>query len=387
VNSYAASQHKIRDEGDRVITLRNVIETEKSTNDETDRHMHLSWDNFRRLKSEYESLFDELICTDPDRLRGMHEELGRLSKEVELGWKLKQDQLEDLLDILHHENYTTTGLFSGNDGVDQLCKGLSEYVETVNGTAWEVEKPELDEHLQEVQDIKIAIDTHPCPCVWSSWEMWSECSTTCEAGSRYRQREIEKEAINNGADCLGEDEEREACNADVCCPVNCIWSLWGEWNACPSGCDQHTTRTRTKAVVAECEGIDCAGMDYEEKSCSRERELENKITELKQKIGQCQAITCSTGYVAASGDVPGWGNIGANSTNNILTSDACGELCDQTYGCCSYEWSPTSKICNLNVECYPSAPKYQDFGFCMKDTATGETGALDGPEASTPTAT
>jgi len=288
VNSYAASQHKIRDEGDRVITLRNVIETEKSTNDETDRHMHLSWDNFRRLKSEYESLFDELICTDPDRLRGMHEELGRLSKEVELGWKLKQDQLEDLLDILHHENYTTTGLFSGNDGVDQLCKGLSEYVETVNGTAWEVEKPELDEHLQEVQDIKIAIDTHPCPCVWSSWEMWSECSTTCEAGSRYRQREIEKEAINNGADCLGEDEEREACNADVCCPVNCIWSLWGEWNACPSGCDQHTTRTRTKAVVAECEGIDCAGMDYEEKSCSRERELEDKITELKQKIGQCQ---------------------------------------------------------------------------------------------------
>ena len=129
---------------------------------------------------------------------------------MELGWKLKQDQLEDLLHILHHENYTTTGLSSGNDGVDQLCKGLSEYVEKVNGTSWKVEKPELDEHLQEVKDIKIAIETHPCPCVWTVWEMWSECSTTCEAGSRYRQRTILKEAINNGAECVGDDEEGEA---------------------------------------------------------------------------------------------------------------------------------------------------------------------------------
>ena len=61
-----------------------MIETGKSSNDVTDRHMHLSWDSFRQLKSEYESLFDELICTDPDRLRGMHEELDRLSKEVKI---------------------------------------------------------------------------------------------------------------------------------------------------------------------------------------------------------------------------------------------------------------------------------------------------------------
>ena len=85
MNIRGTCQFILQDEGDdRVITLRNVIETEKSTNDETDRHMHLSWDTFRQLKSEYESLFDALICTDPDRLRDMHEEMDRLSKEVNI---------------------------------------------------------------------------------------------------------------------------------------------------------------------------------------------------------------------------------------------------------------------------------------------------------------
>jgi len=274
-----------------VITLNKVIETGKSSNVETDRHMHLSWDQFRRIKEDYERLFDQLICTDPDRVRSMHEELVMLSKEVELGWNLKQDQLEDLTDILHHENYNATGLSTGNDGVDQLCEGLTEYIEKVNKTAWEVEKPELDEHLQEVEDIEIAIATHPCPCVWSSWEGWSECSTTCEAGSRNRQREIEKEAINNGAECVEDKEEKEACNEDVCCPVNCEWGAWVDWGACPSGCDQEKTRIRQKIVMESCNGIACTGKDYEKMSCSRERELEDEIKELEEELDTCQATS------------------------------------------------------------------------------------------------
>ena len=74
----------LQDEVDRVITLNKVIETGKTSNVETDRHMHLSWEEFRRVKSDYESLFDELICTEPDRLRRMRKELDRLSKEVKI---------------------------------------------------------------------------------------------------------------------------------------------------------------------------------------------------------------------------------------------------------------------------------------------------------------
>jgi len=292
----AASHNKILVQEDRTIILNKVIENGKSSNVETDRHMHLDWDRFRQLKSEYDSKFDELICTDPDQLRDMHRELDELSKKVELGWNLKQEQLDDLVDVLHNENYNATGLSTGNEGVDDLCQGLQEYIDKVNHTAWEVEKPELDDHLQEVIDIKIAIDTHPCPCVWGEWSIWSDCSTTCEAGERSRERVILKVAINNGTECEGDHDESEVCNADVCCPVNCVWNLWEEWNACPSGCDQHTTRTRTKAVVAVCNGTDCIGEDFEEKSCFRERELEDKIAVLKQQIDQCQDNPTTISY-------------------------------------------------------------------------------------------
>jgi len=290
----AASHNKILVQEDRTIILNKVIENGKSSNVETDRHMHLDWDRFRQLKSEYDSKFDELICTDPDQLRDMHRELDELSKKVELGWNLKQEQLDDLVDVLHNENYNATGLSTGNEGVDDLCQGLQEYIDKVNHTAWEDEKPELDGHLQEVIDIEIAIDTHPCPCVWAEWSIWSDCSTTCEAGERNRNRAIFKDAINNGRECEGDTDESEVCNDDVCCPVNCVWNLWEEWNACPSGCDQHTTRTRTKAVVAICNGTDCTGEDFQEKSCSRERELEDEIAVLQQQIDQCQGtvVTC-----------------------------------------------------------------------------------------------
>jgi len=333
-----------------VITLNKVIETGKSSNVETDRHMHLSWDQFRRIKEDYERLFDQLICTDPDRVRSMHEELVMLSKEVELGWNLKQDQLEDLTDILHHENYNATGLSTGNDGVDQLCEGLTEYIEKVNKTAWEVEKPELDEHLQEVEDIEIAIATHPCPCVWSSWEGWSECSTTCEAGSRNRQREIEKEAINNGAECVGEKEEIEACNEDVCCPVNCMWGAWEDWGACPSGCDQEKTRIRQKMVMESCNGIECTGKDYEKMSCSRERELEDEIKQLEQELDTCQQETsdCPPGWIHAGAhphydnyyDIPVCFLISHNKMN-WTTAD---EFCAANGGYLAEITSPEEKI-------------------------------------------
>ena len=137
--------------------------------------------------------------------------------KVELGWNLKQHQLIDLMDILHHENYTNTGLSTGNDGVNDVCSGLWTYIEKVNETAWDDEKPELETHLQEVIDIRIRIDTHPCPCVWSPWVQWSACTTTCERGLRFRERQIEKDAINNGTECRGPSEEDEVCNADVCC--------------------------------------------------------------------------------------------------------------------------------------------------------------------------
>ena len=60
--------------------------------------------------------------------------------------------------------------------------------------------------------------------------------------------------------------------------VDCVWNTWEDWPACPSGCPvggglQEKTRTRSKAVAAACNGIDCAGPDFEKEHCSREEEL------------------------------------------------------------------------------------------------------------------
>ena len=151
---------------------------------------------------------------------------------------MKQKQYRALEDVLHHENYTVTGLSTGNDKVEDTCEGLAEYIDISNKTA-QIEKVELDEHLQEVLDDQIKIDTHPCPCVWGQWEEWSICSTTCEAGVQYRERVIEKAAINNGTECLGSSDESQSCNEEVCCRKffsNCEIISKKLWLKAPKSC-------------------------------------------------------------------------------------------------------------------------------------------------------
>ena len=142
--------------------------------------------------------------------------------QVETSHKLKQDQLDELKKVLHDEQWSDTGLSTGNDKVDDECKGLDEYIKKANETATE-EDEEIKEHIKEVEDAKEKMNSHPCPCVWGPWSDWTECSKTCEAGSRQRERQIEKEAVNNGTECHGEELEEEVCNA-VCCRKsnNCI---------------------------------------------------------------------------------------------------------------------------------------------------------------------
>ena len=134
---------------------------------------------------------------------------------METSHQLKQDQLNELKKVLHDEEWTDTGLSTGNDKVDDECKGLDEYIKKANETATE-EDEEIKEHIKEVEDAKEKMNSHPCPCVWGPWSDWTECSKTCEAGSRHRERQIEKEAVNNGTECTGEELEEEVCN-DICC--------------------------------------------------------------------------------------------------------------------------------------------------------------------------
>merc|ERR1711974_299830 len=69
---------------------------------------------------------------------------------------------------------------------------------------------------------------------------------------------------------------------------------------CPSGCDQKKFRTRVKKMLAHCNGIDCKGQDYEVLSCSRERELEDELSRLKQQIKTCNSATTTTTKITST---------------------------------------------------------------------------------------
>jgi len=278
-----------------VLVMNRDIGLGQSKDAGTDRDLHQWWDEFRELKQLFESQFDELICTAPEELEEIHAEMVHLHEKMKLAWDLKQDQLQEIKVIIYAVNYTDTGLANGggaNTGdelVDASCEDIADYVENANKTAWE-EKEELIEHGEEIEDFDFKMDTHPCPCVWGQWEEWPTCSTTCEAGKTVRERPVLKEAINNGTECEGPSLEEEVCNEDVCCPVDCVWGEWEQWQDCPSGCAQTKLRTRDVVIPESCNGNECQGHDFEEMACSREAELAVLVADLENAVEtECQA--------------------------------------------------------------------------------------------------
>ena len=83
--------------------------------------------------------------------------------------------------------------------------------------------------------------------------------------------------------------------------VDCVWNTWEDWPACPSGCPtggglQKKTRTRSKAIEAECNGQECDGLDYEKKHCSREQEIVELLQACNQEVSDTSKdlIACNS---------------------------------------------------------------------------------------------
>ena len=72
---------------------------------------------------------------------------------------------------------------------------------------------------------------------------------------------------------------------------------------------------------------------------------------------------CPKPYIKIAGDVPGTGIKQMVSINDM---DTCSEHCDSTTDCCSFEFSPKERFCNLNAECKPTGPVNKDEIFCGK---------------------
>ena len=52
---------------------------------------------------------------------------------------------------------------------------------------------------------------------WSDWTQWTECSASCDGGTRERTRECNNPPpAYDGQDCDGDNIETEDCNEEEC---------------------------------------------------------------------------------------------------------------------------------------------------------------------------
>jgi len=108
--------------------------------------------------------------------------------------------------------------------------------------------------------------TQPCAgsCVdgqWDQWTPWTPCSSTCEGGTSWRNRQVLREADDCGKPAEGPSRETQSCNVVVPCEhdVDCQFGEWVEWGACTKDCSGLKRRTRQIAVAGRGNGTYCNG--------------------------------------------------------------------------------------------------------------------------------
>jgi len=81
---------------------------------------------------------------------------------------------------------------------------------------------------------------------------------------------------------------------------------------------------------------------------------------------------CPSSYIYTAGDVGGWGSLPGGRLTSVDNSETCAGHCDANSNCCSFEYSPMTKKCNLNSECQPTKEVFEDFNFCVKAQAPSQ---------------
>jgi len=93
---------------------------------------------------------------------------------------------------------------------------------------------------------------------------------------------------------------------------------------------------------------------------------------------------CPSSYIYTAGDVAGWGSLPGGGLSSVDNIETCAGHCDANSNCCSFEYSPMTKKCNLNSECQPTKDVFEDFNFCVKAEAPSTTPSTT-PSATTST--
>jgi len=122
------------------------------------------------------------------------------------------------------------------------------------GGVCEGEKIELENCVNAVRRI--------CPS-WSNWNIEYSCSVTCGDGFSSKYRTCQAGQIGEEG-CRGEAYNRSPCSTGVDCPS---WTAWSAWSACGVTCGK-SQQTRTRTCVNGNPGdVGCEGEPIESKVC------------------------------------------------------------------------------------------------------------------------
>ncbi|KAJ1606274.1 CpTSP9 [Cryptosporidium canis] len=130
----------------------------------------------------------------------------------------------------------------------------------------------------------------PCEdCVYSSWGVWSDCSVSCQGGMRTRTRKLIWKSDIKG-NCEDRESDIESCN-EQSCPVNCGLSDWTTWSTCSSTCGPGSKmRYRIILTQADLGGVQCpAEKDITERASCNLQECEKScsLSEICRNGGSC----------------------------------------------------------------------------------------------------
>uniref|UniRef100_A0A672QG82 Properdin-like n=1 Tax=Sinocyclocheilus grahami TaxID=75366 RepID=A0A672QG82_SINGR len=68
---------------------------------------------------------------------------------------------------------------------------------------------------------------------WGAWTNSTSCSVTCGVGQQTQRRICDSpKPAHGGKQCRGEEQQTIICTILVNCPLNGMWTEWGEWSHC-----------------------------------------------------------------------------------------------------------------------------------------------------------